>query len=92
MSLVPPQVNREELLDMQRGTLSQVRTSLHDIRRINNYLGGASVVLNATMQMLQERNIKSATVLDIGTGCADVPVRLVRLARAEASTASTRTG
>ncbi|HEX8237325.1 MAG TPA: methyltransferase domain-containing protein [Abditibacteriaceae bacterium] len=81
MNLAPPQVDREELLDLQRGTLSQVRRSLHDIRRINTYLGGASVVCNATMDMLQKHKMSSATVLDIGTGSADIPVRLVQLAQ-----------
>jgi SAM-dependent methyltransferase len=82
MNLVPPQTDREELLDLQRGTLAQVRRSLHDIRRINTYLGGASVVCNATMAMLQQHRLQSATVLDIGTGSADIPVRLVQLAKA----------
>jgi hypothetical protein len=79
MNLAPPQVNREELLDLHRGTLPQVRRSLHDIRRINTYLGGASVVCNATMEMLQKHHLQSATVLDIGTGSADIPVRLLQL-------------
>jgi hypothetical protein len=79
MNLAPPQVDREELLDLQHGTLTQVRRSLHDIRRINTYLGGASVVCNATMEMLQKHNLQNATVLDIGTGSADIPVRMVQI-------------
>jgi SAM-dependent methyltransferase len=81
MKLVPPQTDREELLDLQRGTLSQVRRSLHDIRRINTYLGGARVACNATMVMLQKHKLQNATVLDIGTGSADIPMRLVQLAQ-----------
>lgn len=81
MNLVPPQTDREELLDLQCGTLSQVRRSLHDIRRINTYLGGASVVGNATIEMLQKYRLQSATVLDIGTGSADIPLRLVQRAQ-----------
>lgn len=77
MSLVPRQRNREELLDLGRGTSSQVRQSLHDIRRINTYLGGASVVLNATLRLLQKHRLQRATILDIGTGSADIPQRLI---------------
>lgn len=81
MNLAPRQTNREELLDLNHGTLSQVRESLHDIRRINTWLGGSRVVLNAIFALMQERGLQSATVLDIGTGAADIPLRLARQAR-----------
>jgi len=83
MSFVPRQQNREELLDLGRGTPAQVRQSLHDIRRINTYLGGASVVLNGTFQLLQKHRLQRATILDIGTGSADIPQRLVTRAAAQ---------
>ncbi len=82
MSFVPRQVDREELLDLGRGTLHEVRRSLHDIRRINAYLGGARVVCGATLAMLQKRGLRRATVLDIGTGSADIPLRLAAMAQA----------
>lgn len=82
MSFVPRQVNREELLDLNRGSLAEVRRSLHDIRRINTYLGGARVVCEATLGMLQKCGLGRATVLDIGTGCADIPLRLTKMAEA----------
>lgn len=80
-SLAPPQRDREELLDLGRGTLDEVRRSLHDIRRINTYLGGARVVCDATWQLLNEPKIarnQPIRILDIGTGCADIPLRLRR--------------
>ena len=76
-----PQTNREEMLDLHCGSLREVRRSLHDIRRINTYLGGAKIVCDATIALLQKHNLKSATVLDIGTGNADIPLRLVRQAK-----------
>ena len=78
--LVPHQTDRAELLDLGSGTLCQVRESLHDIRRINAFLGGARVAVNAIFAILQERELKRATVLDIGTGAADIPLRLRRQA------------
>ena len=85
MKWIPPQTNREELLDLGRGTLAEVRRSLHDIRRINTYLGGSAVVLNATNKLLQKHTLQkheaqNATILDIGTGCADLPLRLIEQA------------
>ena len=76
-----PQTNREELLDLHHGSLREVRRSLHDIRRINTYLGGAKVTCDATFAMLQKHHLHRATVLDIGTGNADIPQRLVRQAK-----------
>jgi SAM-dependent methyltransferase len=71
----PPQRNRAELLDQKQGRESEVQKSLRDIARINKYLGGASVIENALWPLLEGRS--EATVLDIGTGSADIPRRLV---------------
>ena len=74
-----PQREKPELLDLHAGNLSEVRRSLGDIRRINTYMGGAKPVCDATWNLLGDR--KRATVLDIGTGNADIPLRLVSQAR-----------
>ena len=74
-----PQRERPELLDLHAGNLAEVRRSLADIGRINAYMGGAAPVCNATWELLGDK--KRATVLDIGTGNADIPLRLSREAR-----------
>ena len=74
-----PQREKPELLDLHAGNLAEVRRSLGDIRRINNWMGGAKPVCDATWNLLGDR--KSATVLDIGTGNADIPLRLIHQAR-----------
>jgi ubiquinone/menaquinone biosynthesis C-methylase UbiE len=74
----PPQRNRAELLDQKQGSEREVEKSLRDIARINRYLGGAAVVENALWPLLEGR--KRATILDIGTGSADIPRRLVQSA------------
>lgn len=71
-----PQTNREELLDQNRGSLADVRQSLADIRRINAWLGGTRVACNAVLDLLSRRGLKTATILDVGTGSADIPQRL----------------
>lgn len=74
-----PQREKPELLDLHVGNLPEVRRSLGDIRRINTYLGGAKPVCDATWDLLGDRT--HATVLDIGTGNADIPLRLTKQAR-----------
>lgn len=75
----PPQIDREEFLDLHQGSLKQVRQSLHDIRRINTYLGGTRVITQAVWQLIGER--RAATIVDIGTGSGDIPLQLQKQAR-----------
>jgi ubiquinone/menaquinone biosynthesis C-methylase UbiE len=72
-----PQTNREELLDLNRGSLDDVRESLADIRLINTWLGGTRVACASVFSLLKKYGVKQATILDIGTGSADIPQRLV---------------
>ena len=74
-----PQRERPELLDLHAGNLPEVRRSLADIQRINTYLGGAAPVCRAVWDLVGDR--PSATVLDIGTGNADIPRRLAKQAQ-----------
>ena len=76
-----PQTERAELLDLHSGSLREVRRSLHDIRRINRYLGGTKVLGDATFSLLQKHDLQNATVLDIGTGSADLPLYLAQQAQ-----------
>ncbi|HEX8550287.1 MAG TPA: methyltransferase domain-containing protein [Abditibacteriaceae bacterium] len=72
-----PQCDRAELLDEGAGSFAEVRRSLHDIRRINRWLGGTQLLCNVVLALLARRNLKRATVLDIGTGGADIPLHLI---------------
>lgn len=74
-----PQREKPELLDLHAGNLPEVRRSLGDIARINTYLGGAKPVCDAVWDLLGDR--ENVTVLDIGTGNADIPLRLVGQAK-----------
>lgn len=82
-SLVPPQRNRAELLDLNKGSRAEIRRSLHDIRRINKFLGGTKISTDAVFSLLEtpiqgKSNPRNASVLDVGTGIADIPLHLQR--------------
>jgi SAM-dependent methyltransferase len=74
-SLVPPQRDRAELLDLHRGSRAEVRRSLHDIARINACLGGTKISLDAIFALLEKTKTREARVLDIGTGLGDIPLQ-----------------
>lgn len=71
-----PQRDRAELLDLHRGSRAEVLRSLRDIRRINTYLGGTTLSVNAIFALLQQAEKREASVLDIGTGIGDIPLQL----------------
>ena len=50
--LTPRRVYIEELLDAGEGTDDDVARNLADLRRINRFLGGTKVILNALAKMV----------------------------------------
>jgi ubiquinone/menaquinone biosynthesis C-methylase UbiE len=72
--------NAHELLD---GSLDEPATldgNLRDLRRINRWLGGVSLSAAAMEAITAHR--AELTMLDVGTGGADIPMALARLAAA----------
>ena len=77
--LQPPRRDKPELIDQTGHDYARFRESFHDIRIVNRYFGGTAAVLNPLLAMC--RGLPSdvpLTVLDIGTGSADIPLALVR--------------
>jgi len=72
--LTPERLYEEELLDAGEGTDDDVAASLIDLRRINRFLGGRKVILNAIEECLQRTGARRISLLDIGTGSADLPM------------------
>jgi ubiquinone/menaquinone biosynthesis C-methylase UbiE len=66
-----------ELLDGPLGDRRALAANLRDLRRINGLTGGATLSVRAIRGLLPG----DGTVLDIGTGGADIPVRLIDDAR-----------
>lgn len=68
----------EELLDGPLDDPAALRGNLRDLERVNRWLGGTALSARAIDALAGDHG--SLTVLDVGTGAADIPVAL--LARA----------
>lgn len=73
MMLTPKRIYEEEMLDAGQGTDEDVRRNLADLRRINKFLGGTKVVLRAVQSVIEREDLKQVSLLDVGTGSADIP-------------------
>src|SRR2546423_3591645 len=71
--LTPPRVYIEELLDLGEGTDADVARNLADLRRINRFLGGRRVIIEALDRLVTTANLRRLSLLDVGTGSADIP-------------------
>jgi 2-polyprenyl-3-methyl-5-hydroxy-6-metoxy-1,4-benzoquinol methylase len=76
--LTPTRIYEEELLDAGIGTDEDVARNLADLRRINRFLGGARVVLKALRTSISTTDAKHLSLLDVGTGSADIPEAVAR--------------
>lgn len=72
-------VDDDELLDGPLDDPAALRGNLRDLERANRWLGGAALSAHAIDLLAAGRD--SLTVLDVGTGAADIPAAL--LARAD---------
>src|SRR6266576_4906782 len=70
----------DELLDGPLDDPTALRGNLRDLRRINRWLGGASLSAVAIDALAAHR--MELTLLDVGTGGADIPVALLDRANA----------
>jgi ubiquinone/menaquinone biosynthesis C-methylase UbiE len=69
----------QELLDGPLDEPATLDGNLRDLRRINRWLGGATLSAAAIDAVAAHR--VDLTLLDVGTGGADIPVALAQLAR-----------
>lgn len=79
MRLVPRRYRGFEHLDDPAVGPALRERSLRDVRRANTLLGGSWAVLSEVRRLLPSLP-PDATLLDVGTGLADIPVRARRLA------------
>ncbi|MEK6303410.1 MAG: methyltransferase domain-containing protein [Acidobacteriota bacterium] len=71
--LTPKRIYVEEMLDAGIGTDDDVARNLSDLRRINRFLGGTRVVLDALSSSFAAGPPDALSLLDVGTGSADIP-------------------
>jgi len=80
--LVPARRHDLEWMDRPDNTRADLEGALADIGAVNRFLGGSRIVVEAALPYLAASTRKSPlSVLDVGTGAADVPRALVRAAR-----------
>jgi ubiquinone/menaquinone biosynthesis C-methylase UbiE len=72
-----------ELLDGPLDDPRALADNLRDLRRINRWLGGVSLSRSASRALIDGR--AEHTVLDVGTGGADIPLALIERARGKAT-------
>jgi ubiquinone/menaquinone biosynthesis C-methylase UbiE len=79
--LTPERLYEEELLDAGEGTDDDVADSLIDLRRINRYFGGRKVIVQAIEACLKRTGAERISLLDVGTGSADLPMAVAESCR-----------
>jgi len=78
----PPRNLRPELLDLDEAPFEEVKESLEDVRRVNRYLSGYSVLLHHIGTFLdRHKGGRPMHILDAATGSADQPMEVIRFAR-----------
>lgn len=70
-----------ELLDDPAANSGAVRRQLGDIARLNRWFGGVACVVRSLEPVFRRAGPGAWTLLDIGTGCGDIPRAVARAAR-----------
>lgn len=80
--LAPPRRSGEpELMDLAAYDPAELAANLRDIRRVNALLGGTRTVLRHLPALLSDvPTDRPATILDLATGSADIPLAVARWA------------
>ena len=80
---LPARRDEEELLDRPGQDPGELACNLRDIRRVNRFFGGTSIVLRHVPRLIADLPLeRPVTVLDLGTGSGDIPLALGRWAEA----------
>ncbi len=78
---LPRAIDARELLDAPAPP-SDLEASLRDVARLNRFFGGARMIRAQVARLLDGIPAdRTVTILDVGTGGADLPIALVRWAR-----------
>lgn len=70
-----------EWMDGSHYSLGEFTRTLADLRRVNRYLGGYRPLSRRLFPMIETLNKSRVRLLDVGTGSADLPARIVEWAR-----------
>lgn len=76
-----PRSEHPELLDDAVQDQAELAENFRDIRRVNQLLGGTSIILRLLPRLLEDLPPgQPVTVLDLATGCGDIPVAISKWA------------
>lgn len=79
--IVPVRRHDPEWMDRPDNTPAELEGALHDIRSVNRLLGGSKTLVDAILPHLASAPPeRPLTILDVGTGGADVPVAIAAAA------------
>lgn len=87
--LTPRRIRGTEYLDSPTTDPSVALRSLQDIRRSNRFFGGRAAVLAEVRAALKGSSGRALTLLDVGTGCGDIPAAARDLAESMGATLRT---
>jgi hypothetical protein len=73
--------NEAELMDGSDYDADELIENLADLRRVNRFLGGQNALTRHLFPMIEGLRKKHIRLLDIGTGSADIPAKIVEWAR-----------
>lgn len=77
----PPRSDEAELLDATVSDPAELAENFRDIRRVNQLLGGTSIILRHLPRMLDTiPDTQPVTLLDLATGSCDIPLAISRWA------------
>jgi ubiquinone/menaquinone biosynthesis C-methylase UbiE len=76
-----PRSEEMEILDEERHDPDELAANFRDIRRVNAFLGGRAIILRLLPGLIENVPAgRPVTILDIATGCADIPLAVARWA------------
>ena len=70
--------HEQEMMDLPIVSQELLAGELKNLRRFNRYLGGYRGVETAIAEIVRQHRLKHLSLLDVGTGSADIPGRIVR--------------
>ena len=76
--LVPPRHTGPELIDVTEPTRAEWERALAEIALVNRWLGGYRPVRREILRLARREGLREISILDVGTGGADVPTSLKR--------------
>ena len=68
----------QEMMDSPNHPQDLLEEDLKNLRLFNRFLGGYRCVESAIAEVVCQQRLKSFSLLDVGTGSADIPGRVVR--------------